>query len=73
MMPSAIRQSGPAFLRNGVKVTPMAQEHFCNGCGAECGFVYGDGKVCWCARRPDGTGYCAKGRAPSDGDRGVVA
>ena len=61
MMPSALRRSGPAFVRNGVVVTPMAQEHFCNGCGAECSFVYGDGRVCWCARRTDGSGLLREG------------
>jgi len=60
-MPTILVRSGPDFERNGVNVTPMAQVHYCEGCGVEgAPFIFDTGKTIesWCGRRPNGSGYC---------------
>jgi hypothetical protein len=62
-MPTILRRSGPAIMRNGVAVEPRAMIHICEGCGAEgAPFIFWDGKamLSWCAIDENRDGYCAK-------------
>jgi hypothetical protein len=59
-MPIELVQSGPAFLRGGVEITPMAEKRSCDGCGSEnapFGIITGNRREAYCGWK-DGKAQC---------------